>query len=342
MPRLRRSDLEAPGWTRRRRGRGFALLDSAGEPISDQAARDRVAALVIPPAWKDVWISPDPLGHVQATGIDAAGRRQYRYHDAWHVQRARRKFSEMEAFAAVLPSLREEVAADLATDGMPRDRAVAAMVRLLDVGFFRIGCEDYAERNGTYGLATMLREHVVVDGDGLVFDFPAKHARRRVQQVVDADVAEIVMTLKRRRGGGPELFAFKQARTWCDVRSSHVNAYLKERTGADISAKDFRTWGATVLCAVSLGVAEAVPAPARAKRKASRKSIQARAIKEVARYLGNTPAVCRGSYVDPRVLDRHSNGDTIARTLQELGEVPDAGAVPAAIEAAVLRLLARE
>lgn len=338
MPRLRRADLSAPGLTRRRRGKGFELRDAEGRTVTDPDVRARVAALAIPPAWKDVWICPDERGHVQATGIDAAGRRQYRYHDVWHEQRARAKFSDMEEFAATLPRLREHVERDLALDGPQRDRVLAAMVRLLDVGFFRIGCEDYAERNATYGLATMLKEHVVTDGDALVFDFPAKHGRRRVQQVVDPDVAEIVRTLRRRRGGGTELFAYRNGRGWVDVRSGQLNEYLKDRTGRDVSAKDFRTWGATVLCAISLAVLESAPG----KRRASRKRIQVLAINEVSRYLGNTPAVCRSSYVDPRVLDRHMAGDTIVRALRELGEPPEAGPVPASIEQAVLRLLGRE
>ncbi len=336
MPRLRRSDLSTPGLTRRRRGRGFELLDPRGRTVRDQETRLRVAALAIPPAWEDVWIARDPLGHVQATGVDAAGRRQYRYHDAWHAQRARVKFAEMEEFAAALPALRKRVAADLEGDGYERERVLAAMVRLLDVGFFRVGCEDYAERNGSYGIATLLREHVTIHGEALVFDYPAKSGQRRLQQVVDADVAELVRGLRRRRGGpGPELFAYKDGRRWVDVRSTEVNAYLKERSGLDISAKDFRTWGATVLCAVALAVAESAPG-----RRRSRKRVQVQAIREVARYLGNTPAVCRGSYVDPRVLDRHAAGDTIE--LRGIGDEPEAGPLPEAVERAVLRLLGRD
>ncbi len=319
MPRLRRSDLSTPGLRRSTR---------------DPEHRLRVKELAIPPAWKDVWICPDPLGHIQATGVDAAGRRQYRYHDAWHQQRARKKFGEMEEFAAGLPGLRERMAGDLDGKPMSREQVLAAMVRLLDRGFFRIGCEDYAVTNGSYGLATMLREHVVVDGDALVFDYPAKSGQRRLQQVVDPEIAEIVAVLRRRRSGA-ELFAFKDGRRWCDIRSADVNAYLKDRSGLDVSAKDFRTWGATVLCAVALGVAESAP------RSATIKRVQAQAIREVARYLGNTPAVCRASYVDPRVLDRHAAGDTIAPVLKHLGEQPDAGPVPEPIERAVLRLLGR-
>jgi DNA topoisomerase-1 len=336
VPRLRRSDPSTPGLTRRRRGRGFELLDPRERTVRDPDTRLRVADLAIPPAWEDVWICADPLGHIQATGIDAAGRRQYRYHDAWHEQRARAKFTEMEEFAAGLPGLRARVGEDLEADGLTRERVLAAMVRLLDLGFFRIGCEDYAVTNGSYGLATMLREHVAVDGDALAFDYPAKSGQRRLQQVVDGDVAEVVRVLRRRRAGA-ELFAFKDGRRWVDVRSADVNAYLKDRSGLDVSAKDFRTWGATVLCAVALAVADS----AQGGRRATRKRVQAQAIREVARYLGNTPAVCRGSYVDPRVLDRHAAGDTIAPALKHLGDEPTAGPLPEPVERAVLRLLGR-
>jgi DNA topoisomerase IB len=243
----------------------------------------------------------------------------------------------MEEFAAALPALRERVAGDLDGEGFERERVLAAMVRLLDVGFFRIGGEDYAERNNSYGLATMLREHVTVDGEALIFDYPAKSAQRRLHQVVDADIAELVRGLRRRRGGGPELFAYKDGRRWADVRSTDVNVYIKDRSGLDVSAKDFRTWGATVLCAVALAVAESAPG-----RRSSRKRVQVRAIGEVARYLGNTPAVCRGSYIDPRVLDRHAAGDTIAPVLKHLGDEPLDGPLPAPIDRAVLRLLGRD
>jgi DNA topoisomerase IB len=245
----------------------------------------------------------------------------------------------MEDFATCLPALRKRIAADLDGDGYERERVLAAMVRLLDVGFFRIGCEDYAERNGSYGIATLLREHVTVDGDALVFDYPAKSGQRRLHQVVSPDVADVVRVLRRRRGGpGAELFAYKRGRRWVDVRSTDVNVYIKDRSGLDVSAKDFRTWGATVLCAVALAVAESAPGG----RRATRKRVQAQAIREVARYLGNTPAVCRGSYVDPRVLDRHAAGDTIAPALEHLGEQPEAGPLPEPIERAVLRLIGRD
>lgn len=337
MPRLRRSDPGSPGLIRRRRGRGFELLDPEGRRVEDPDVLARVNALVIPPAWTDVWISPDPLGHIQATGTDAAGRRQYRYHDDWHARRARRKFSDMERFAQALPALRERVEEHLtASDELEEDRVLACVVRLLDRGFFRIGCEGYAERNGTYGLATMRKEHVtVLPGDTLVFDYPAKHGIRRIQHVIDPHATDIVRRLKRRRGGGPELFAHRRGREWYDVRSEHINGWLKAQTGMEISAKDFRTWNATVLAAVAVAVTEPP------KSKTARRRATVRAVKEVARYLGNTPAVCRSSYIDPRVFDRFDAGQTIRGVMRDLSAIPEPGepATQGPIEAAVLDLL---
>lgn len=340
MPRLRKTDLEGPGITRRRRGKGFQLLDADGRAVTDPEVRERVAALVIPPAWSEVWIAPDARCHIQATGIDAAGRRQYRYHDEWHLQRGRQKFREMEEFAAALPTLRAHVADDLSGEGCERDRILAAMTRLLDLGFFRIGSEGYAEQNGSYGLSTMLREHVSLDDDAVVFDYPAKSGLQRVQHVVDPEVAAIVATLRRRRTSSAQLFAYKDGRRWKDVRSAQLNEYLKDRADTDASAKDFRTWGATVLCAVALGVSEAAPSP-RGTTATSRKKAQVQAIREVSRYLGNTPAVCRASYVDPRVLDRHASGQTIGpEALLALGDEPGLGGpVPEIVEESVLALI---
>jgi DNA topoisomerase-1 len=314
VPRTRRVDCSGPGIARLRRGGGFVYVDADGARVEDVETIDRIRALAIPPAWRDAWICADPRGHIQATGIDAAGRKQYRYHDDWRRRRDQAKFDAMVAFARALPALRRRVARDLgADDGLSRARVLACAVRLLDVGLFRIGGEDYAARNGSYGLTTLLRSHVRVERDGLLFDFPAKHGQRRVQRVCDADVRPVVAALKRRRGGGGELLAWRTDRgRWVDVKAEDVNAYLKEAAGGDFSAKDFRTWNATALCAVSLAV--------RAQRvtsRSSRRRIVKAAIEEVAAFLGNTPAVARGSYVDPRVIDRFEDGFTVAAALAE-------------------------
>jgi DNA topoisomerase-1 len=341
MQRLRRVDPSAPGLRRRRRGRGFEYLDPDGRQVEDPEVLARVAALAIPPAWRDVWISLHPMGHIQATGVDAAGRTQYRYHDRWRERRDAAKFQAMVGFARALPEMRERVEQDLALEGLPRDRVLAAAVRLLDIGFFRIGSEEYADENESFGLATIRKEHVTV-GDGVVtFDYPAKSGQRRVQSVADPEVAEIVGRLRRRRGGSPELLAYRDERgAWRDLRSDDVNAYVKEVTGGDFTAKDFRTWSATVLAAVALATRGRVAATASARKRAI-----AAAVKEVAFYLGNTPTVCRASYIDPRVIDRYQGGLTIAPALAELAEpgereTPGEVALDGRVEQAVLDLIA--
>lgn len=331
--RLRRSDLGGPGLTRRRRGKGWEYRDADGHRVDDPEVKARIDALAIPPAWKDVWICPYPGGHIQATGIDERGRKQYRYHQRWRERRDQEKFDEMLRFARVLPDLRERVDTDLARTGMPRERALACAVRLLDLGFFRIGSEDYAVENETYGLATMRKAHARVDGERITFDYRAKSGKRQVRWVVDPAAAEVVATLKRRRGGSSELLAFKRAGRWTDVKSGDINAYIKEATGGDFSAKAFRTWGATLLAAVALGVS------ALHATQAARKRVVLRAVKEVAHYLGNTPAVARASYIDPRLFDRFEDGVSIAPAVLELaGEIADPE-VRRRLEAAVVELL---
>jgi DNA topoisomerase IB len=338
MARLRRVDCSESGIVRRRRGKGFEYLDSDGRRITEPSVLDRIRELAIPPAWDDVWICPYPMGHIQATGIDAAGRKQYRYHDRWRERRDVEKFESMIRFARCLPQLRERVARDLRKQGLPRDKVLACAVRLLDRGFFRIGSEDYAEENDTYGIATMGKRHVTVTGDLVAFDYEAKGGQRRLQTIGDPEVAEIVRTLKQRRGGGEELLAYKVGRRWVDVKSPDINEYVKAAAGEEFSAKDFRTWSGTVLAAVAL----AVSGPARGG-KTSRKRAKSRAVKEVARYLGNTPTVARTSYIDPRVFDRFDGGLTIAGVLPDLAD--DTAAWPdvqGTIEEGVLDLLAKD
>jgi DNA topoisomerase-1 len=330
--RLRRSDPAGPGYTRRRCGKGFMYLDETGARITDAEIVARITALVIPPAWRDVWISPDPFGHIQATGLDQRGRKQYLYHPRWRERRDQQKFDDMLAFARALPGLRSVVEHDIALGDMSREQVLACATRLLDRGFFRIGSEEYAVTNETYGLATMRKEHVTLDGEVIRFDYIAKERKRRVQAIIDPEVAAIVGTLKRRRSGGEELLAYRRDGRWCDVRSPDINAYLKAATGLDISAKEFRTWGATVLAAVGLAVNQ----PAYLT-KAARKRAIVRAVKEVAYYLGNTPTVARNSYIDPRVFDRYRDGQTIK--LELVGVDPAATAIQGPVEEAVLELL---
>jgi len=337
VPRLRRADCSAPGIRRRKAGKGFTYVDQNGNKVTDEATLERIKALVIPPAWTDVWICPYPMGHIQAVGIDQRGRKQYRYHDAWRQRRDAEKFDHMLEFARALPRIRQYAAEHLAEEGLTRNRVLACAVRLLDLGFFRIGTEGYAEENQTYGLATMRKSHVRIVGDEIVFDYIAKSGKRRIQSVADADVLDVVRELKARRSGGPELLAWRQDDgAWVDVKSADINAYIKEATGGEFSAKDFRTWSATVLAAVALAVSSGV-----ARSESGRKRAIARAMKEVSAYLGNTPAVCRSSYVDPRIIDRYTANATVLHALASLDEDTGLGGLHThgAIEEAVLDLL---
>ena len=339
MGRLRQVDCGAPGVTRRRRGRGFEYLDESGGRIEDPDMLDRIRALGIPPAWEDVWICANPLGHIQATGVDARGRKQYRYHDRWRERRDREKFNSMVDFARSLPKLREGVERDLRRRKLSRERILACAVRLLDRGFFRIGSEDYAEENETYGIATMRKRHVTVKDEMVTFDYEAKGGKRRVQVVGDRAIAGLVRTLRNRRGGGHELLAYRNGREWRDVRSTEINDYIKQAIGGEHSAKDFRTWNATVLAAVVLA------ASARERdlsTKGGRNRAKRDAVREVARYLGNTPAVCRASYIDPRVFDRFDGGLTVGGVFERLPDDPaDWPEIQGPIEEAVLDLIDR-
>jgi DNA topoisomerase IB len=338
MPRLRRSDPSTPGITRRRHGGGFVYLDPEAGRITDPEVVQRVKSLVIPPAWTDVWICPHPNGHLQAVGTDAAGRRQYLYHPAWRARRDGEKFDRMIEFGRSLPRLRRVAAMHLRQQGLRRDRVLACAARLLDRGFFRVGSEAYAENNGSVGIATIEKSHVTCDGETVTFDYPAKGGKQRVQSVVDADVCAVVQGLKRRRGGGEDLLAFRKGSCWVDLRSEDINAYIKEHTGGEFTAKDFRTWHGTVLAAISLAVA----APASVSPSGQKRAMTW-AVKEVAHYLGNTPAVCRASYIDPRVFDAYRSGVTISGALEEIGaDSLERPPVQSAIEQAVLDLIAGE
>lgn len=304
---LRYVDDGMPGIRRRRCGRGFTYLDAAGETVRDPAERARFEALAIPPAWTDVWICPFPDGHLQATGRDDRSRKQYRYHPDWREVRDRTKFERLHEFGTVLPRLRGRIERDLDLAGLPRERVLAAVVRLLEESLIRVGNDEYARGNGSYGLTTLRRRHADVDGTTVRFEFWAKSGRRCETEVDDPRLAEIVRDCQELRG--QELFTYlddEESRR--DVGSGDVNEYLREVTGEDFTAKDFRTWAGTVHAAALLrrrcGEGE------RTEREA--KSCVVATVREVAERLGNTAATCREFYIHPAVLDAFVDG-TLAR-----------------------------
>lgn len=331
MSALKRVRCSGPGISRRRHGRGFTYVHPNGQPVRDDATRERIRSLAIPPAWEDVWICPDERGHLQAVGTDAAGRKQYLYHEDWTTRRGRQKFDRALRLARRLPAMRKVCDRDISSRGLTRERALAGALRLLDLGFFRIGSEAYTEENGSFGLATLRRSHVRVSGSEIRFDFAAKSGQRRIQSIRDPALARLTSALLRRKGGGRELLAFRDGKAWRDVRSEDINAYLKDLADEEISAKDFRTWHATVLTAALLASEEHG-----LNSVTSRKRVVSTVVKSVAEELGNTPAVCRASYIDPRVIDRFLDGETIA--LPRGRDLTDER-VRASVESAVLDLL---
>lgn len=337
-PQVRRVDPSEPGITRRGRGRGFEYFGPMGAKITDGATLDRLRALAVPPAWSDVWIAPDEHAHLQAVGTDDAGRRQYLYHEMWRRQRDAEKFDHMVDFARHLPALRAHCMAVLEDDdGLGRARVLACAVRLLDHGFFRIGTERSIDTTESVGLTTMRKEHAAIrSGTVVEFDYPAKGGKRRVRHLADPAVVDVVGRLRRRRTGGDELLAWREGDRWVDVTATDVNDLIKQHCGGDSSAKDFRTWNATVLAAVALAVSAPHTESARARTR-----VKTRAVREVAHHLGNTPAVARDSYIDPRVFDRYDGGWTVAGAIEAIGDAADFG-MPShqgAIERAVLDLL---
>lgn len=337
MARLRRVDCARPGIRRVRRGTGFGYVEEDGTRIADREVRERITELVIPPAWEQVWICSHPRGHIQATGVDARGRKQYLYHPAWRLDRDREKFDLMESFATALPAMRERAEADLALRGLVRDRVLACSARLLDLGFFRVGSDGYTAENETYGLSTLRRKHVRISRGVATFDYSAKGATRHRQEIADPAVVPTIKSLLDRKRGGLELLAFRQGREWVDVKADDINEYLKQVMGGDqYTAKDFRTWNATVLAAVELAANGN-----EAKTTSARKRAATAATERVAEYLSNTPAVCRSAYIDPRVFDRFDAGQTIRRSLKRLVANGDPGEFVERekIEGAVLRLL---
>ncbi|WP_328470027.1 DNA topoisomerase IB [Actinoplanes sp. NBC_00393] len=304
--RLRRSDPGKPGLGRRRSGKGFTYLDRDGSVLRDEETVERIKSLVIPPAWKDVWISPEPRGHIQAIGIDDAGRKQYLYHPAWREQQDRAKFDHALEVASRLPEVRDRLCADLTGRGLSRERVLAAIVRLLDMGMFRVGGEESAarEEDPSFGLSTLRPEHLRGKGGCVLLEFTGKSGVSHSATVGDGEVCAVLRDLKRRRRGADRLFAYwdPARRRWQEIRAEAINEYLREISGEQMTAKDFRTWHGTVKAASAL--AEAGPQPTKAKRK---KAV-AQASREVAELLGNTPTVARNSYIDPRVIEHYEEG----------------------------------
>jgi DNA topoisomerase-1 len=332
VPGLTRSEPRGPGVTRGATGEGFRYRDPSGEDVTDTQILRRIGTLAIPPAWKDVWISPDPLGHIQATGVDSRGRTQYLYHEFWREQRDAQKFAHMLRFAAALPALRAATVRDLSGRHLDRDRVAAGAVRLIDLGLFRIGGEKYAELDHHYGATTLQKRDVRVTRNGIVFDYVAKGGKRRLIKVADAAIQPTVRALVRSGNYLDTLFCFQDGETWRPLHSHDVSSYIATNAGGHFTAKEFRTWNATVLMALFLANAE----PSLTAR--SCKSTITASIRGVATWLGDTPTVARKSYIDPRLISRYeSDGQLLA--------IPAVPAVlPAAAEAevAVAALLASQ
>lgn len=332
VPGLTRSDPRGPGITRERTSGGFRYSDPSGADIADSRTLQRIGALAIPPGWKDVWISPDPLGHIQATGVDSRGRTQYRYHELWREQRDAQKFAHMLRFAAALPALRTATVRDLGGRHLGRDRVAAGAVRLIDLGLFRIGGEKYAELDHHYGATTLQKRDVKVTRDGVMFDYIAKEGKRRTITVTDEAIRPTVRALVRSGSRLDSLFCFQDGRTWRPLHSHDVSGYIATHAGAHFTAKEFRTWNATVLMALLLANAEPSPTAR------GRKSVINASIHGVANWLGDTPAVARKSYIDPRLISRYSSDGRLPTIPVHPAMLPAA----AEAETAVAALLAAE
>jgi DNA topoisomerase-1 len=324
------SDSE-PGIRRIRSGRAFRYIDSEGTQLREPAVLDRIKALGIPPAWKDVWICARPRGHLQATGRDAKGRKQFRYHDRWRETRDADKYAKLVDFARVLPRIRSRVARDLRRDGLPRERVIATIVKLLETTFARVGNEEYARDNGSFGLTTLRNRHVKVKGANVRFLFRGKSGREIQLGVTDRRVASVIKRCEELPG--QMLFQYVDENgVRAAVTSDDVNSYLRETAGADITAKDFRTWAGTVLAACALRDV------ARFETEGEAKKNVVEAIGSVAHRLGHTPAICRRAYIHPAVIEMYMEG-SLENVLD--GGRSSEGRKLKAEEAAVLALLKR-
>jgi DNA topoisomerase I len=308
--RLRKSTVGGPGFRRIRRGRGFSYLNNDRDRVDNAEVLARIDALVIPPAWKDVWISPHPNGHIQAVGTDAAGRRQYLYHERWQTERSEEKFDRAVSLAKQLPNWRLDLLIDLRRRGLGRDRVLALAQHLIDQGYFRAGGEEYVEENGSYGLSTLLRDHVRLRRDSVDFDYPAKSGVRRTVSLDDPLVIGAVRSLLRADTTSARLLVYRATDGWSEVHADDINTRFRELVGEEFSVKDIRTWHGTVLGAEAFAIA------GDPKSKTARRREEAAVMRAVADQLGNTPAVARRSYVDPRVVAAYEQGITIAPALR--------------------------
>jgi DNA topoisomerase I len=331
--RLRYVSDSRPGIRRKRAGKGFSYVGPDGAPIRDDQTLRRIKSLAIPPAWQEVWICAQPNGHLQATGRDAKGRKQYRYHPRWRSTRDETKYAHTIAFGRALPHIRERVEQDLNLPGLPREKVLATVVRLLETTLIRVGNAEYARSNQSFGLTTMRDRHVQIEGTTLQFEFRGKSGVRHSLDLHDRRLARIV---KRCRDlPGYELFQYiDDAGQHQTIESADVNDYLRAISGEDFTAKDFRTWAGTVLAALALQEFESFDSQAQAKKNV------VSAVQHVAERLGNTPSVCRKCYIHPAIIDAYLEGETLdslrQRTEQEL--TSDLASLPPE-EAAVLALL---
>ncbi|OBE95794.1 DNA topoisomerase [Mycolicibacterium elephantis] len=333
--RLRRSVVTGPGLRRVRRGRGFCYQHPDGSAVTDAATLERIKDLVIPPAWKRVWICPYPNGHIQAVGTDAAGRRQYLYHQRWQQERSEEKFDRVLELSAALPEMRRRIAADLRGRGLVRDRILALALHLLDLGYFRAGSEQYAEENNSFGIATLLCEHITMNRHGVEFDYPAKSGVRRTLHLEDAEVIRSVRALLRRPERGERFLVYRNGSGWSDIHADDLNSRFKELVGDEYTVKDLRTWHGTVLAAAAF--VDADPPV----NKTVVKRVEAAVMKEVAEDLGNTPAVARSSYVDPRVVEGYESGLTIAAAARRAARTRVDGERQAILDRSTARLIRR-
>ncbi len=289
-----------PGISRRAHGDGFAYFRPGGQPVRRESDQKRIAALVIPPAWTDVWICASPRGHLQATGKDARGRKQYRYHPAWVAERDSTKYESLRDFAHVLPRIRRAVVRDLRQRELCKERVLAAVVRLMDCAFIRVGGERYRRENGSFGATTLRSRHVRNAGDAVVLDFRGKSGKRHTLRIDDGRVVRVIRRCLDLPGD--VLFQYREGESTRSVSAADVNAYLKAISGSDVSSKDFRTWGGTVRAAKHLWSTE------RADSRTATRALVREAIKAASQALGNTPAVCRKSYIHPRVFECYEAG----------------------------------